>query len=524
MKIIHQRIVVILLACFLHCSIHAQTNPLWGSLKSGPYKIGFKSTWYNDYTRTWGQSNDIKETYSSVKPFGRPVRISVWYPAAISSNEKNMKFRDYVFIKSNDPISELGQQMVLANDIGDASKSIKGLFKGNDQAVQNLLNKNVPVYKNSKPVQKKFPLIIYSLGQGDYTQENTVLFEYLASNGYIVASVPQLSVNPRIDYLVMDDPLAFDTQLRDLEFTLGKMIEAPNVDHNRVGAMGMSMGSVYTYMLAAKNPNIHTLIGLDGTIMGGFASFGYKYWQAPYVDSGNIKIPVLQLFRNDHHDMSRMNSMIYADRYLVTVDGLTHTDFTSYPLYTASAPDDILDTFALHRRTTAYAFDMHQKVCNYVLKFLDATLKQNSTAINFIQSLQNNFKENNVSAEFLKGVHALNEEEFVKIILHKGTDAAIAQYNNFHQIYPSTTWLRQRKLNRIGYEMVYKNDIKKALQIFLFNAAAFPNVAGVYSSLADGYEMNGQKDLAIINYKKVLDINPTDETAKNGIERLTKTK
>ena len=55
-------------------------SPLWGNLSAGSYAVGFKTLYQFDRTRTW------RTTHGTEKPFapdlnGRPIRISIWYPA-----------------------------------------------------------------------------------------------------------------------------------------------------------------------------------------------------------------------------------------------------------------------------------------------------------------------------------------------------------------------------------------------------------------------------------------------------------
>ncbi len=505
--------------------VNAQNSLLWNSLQPGAYNVGFVAEWKMDYTRTWGQSDLIKEDYVSTKPYGRPVRISTWYPAAPDPGKKQMKMKDYLSILANDPISKKAQSIIMNKDIGDSTRSIKGLFSGDEKQYKEFLNTLSEARINATYVKgKKFPLLVYSLGQNDHTFENIVLFEYLASNGFVVISVPHLGVNARKDYLLLDEPLSFDTQVRDMEFALSQSLQLPYVDNSKIGSFGMSFGTIYSLLLAGRNSNIKALVGLDGTVMGGLEPFAYKYWQSPFYDSCNVKAPILQLFRKEHNDMSVMNSLIYSDRYLLEIKDLTHADFTSYPMYTLHTPRNLLDTFALSKRTPEYASQKFKDICKYVSIFFDATLNNKPELLKKDDVFQNRDTNRNVSMQLLKAVHAPNEEEFSKIILHSGADSAIAYYNHLKKEYPGTTWLRQRKINRIGYEMLYNNKVGEAIKIFKFNVAVFPGSADVYDSLGEGYMVAGKKDQAIANYTKSLEINPKNEDAKKAIESLQSNK
>jgi len=76
-------------------------------------------------------------------------------------------------------------------------------------------------------------------------------------------------------------------------------------------------------------------------------------------------------------------------------------------------------------------------------------------------------------------------------------------------------------INSIAYDYLKKEDFIKAIEIFRINTKNFPESANTYDSLAEAYLKNGQKDLAIKNYKRSLELNPDN---KNAIEMLNKLK
>ena len=64
-----------------------------------------------------------------------------------------------------------------------------------------------------------------------------------------------------------------------------------------------------------------------------------------------------------------------------------------------------------------------------------------------------------------------------------------------------------------------KERINDAIAIFKLNVAAFPEASNPYDSRGEGYMKNGDKELAIKNYEKSLELNP-DNT--NAVEMLKK--
>jgi len=77
-------------------------------------------------------------------------------------------------------------------------------------------------------------------------------------------------------------------------------------------------------------------------------------------------------------------------------------------------------------------------------------------------------------------------------------------------------------LNKFGYELLQAGEHDLGLEVFKLNAKLFPDIANVYDSLGEAYMNMGNKELAIENYKKVLQIKPQNENAKKMLEKLTK--
>ena len=64
------------------------------------------------------------------------------------------------------------------------------------------------------------------------------------------------------------------------------------------------------------------------------------------------------------------------------------------------------------------------------------------------------------------------------------------------------------------------NKVAEALTIFKVNVALYPQSANAYDSLAEAYTANGEKPLAIANYKKSLELNPQNRNAAEELKKL----
>jgi len=80
-------------------------------------------------------------------------------------------------------------------------------------------------------------------------------------------------------------------------------------------------------------------------------------------------------------------------------------------------------------------------------------------------------------------------------------------------------------VNQLGYRMLRsrnESEKSKALEYFILNTENFPNSYNAFDSLGEAYETLGDKNNAINNYKKSLELNPNNEHARMQIKHLEK--
>ncbi|MCP5104138.1 MAG: serine hydrolase, partial [bacterium] len=106
-----------------------------------------------------------------------------------------------------------------------------------------------------------------------------------------------------------------------------------------------------------------------------------------------------------------------------------------------------------------------------------------------------------------------------KMVADNQLEAAIKKYKEWLAKEPGR--FKEHDLNSIGYFLLGKKKIKEAIKIFKLNVEAYPDSANVYDSLAEAYMKDGDKELAIKNYEKSVQLDPENHT---GIEALKKLK
>ena len=107
-------------------------------------------------------------------------------------------------------------------------------------------------------------------------------------------------------------------------------------------------------------------------------------------------------------------------------------------------------------------------------------------------------------------------------INEKGIEAGIAQYRDLKAKQAATYDFAEGELNRLGYQLLRSGKPKEAIEIFKLNVEAYPQGFNTYDSLAEAYASINERELAIQNYKKSLELNPNNTNAAEVIKRLEK--
>ena len=105
---------------------------------------------------------------------------------------------------------------------------------------------------------------------------------------------------------------------------------------------------------------------------------------------------------------------------------------------------------------------------------------------------------------------------FARDVLARGV-AAISEYAERRKA--GAPALPESPMNSFGYALLSKKKVDEAIEILKLNVEAYPESSNVYDSLGEAYMVKGEKELAIKNYQKSIELNPKNE---GGIEALKK--
>ena len=121
------------------------------------------------------------------------------------------------------------------------------------------------------------------------------------------------------------------------------------------------------------------------------------------------------------------------------------------------------------------------------------------------------------NAESLKFLRSI---DFFNILNSQGVNAAAKYYLDKRRSEPGIILFDESVMNSLGYNYLQNGKIKDAIEVFKLNTIAYPESWNVYDSLGEAYLKDGQKDLAIKNYEKSLELNPNNQNAKKILKQI----
>ncbi|QHT66752.1 hypothetical protein GXP67_08805 [Rhodocytophaga rosea] len=486
----------------------------WSNLKPGPYSIGYKVVILTDSSRYYQDISAPFADQKSAKQYRR-IPLFIWYPARSSSGDKQMLYKDYFpDLKYENPYVENGMENLLTQ--------LKKGWQISDNHFEQASLTKIPVVKQAAPIHQKFPVVLHTHATGLLMQ--SVLMEFLASNGYIVISYPHLGVDPLHfnwnDGSIQEEVVSAD----DVGFIISKLSYiVPYAAIDNISFIGM---------LAEKGVN-HQFASADLKAIACLGCFlDERVKQLPYYDPRKFRIPLLQIpesWRNNNPLF--IDSLVNAPRWTVKFKEIVHTDF--YPVYKVYNPAD------------AKKYVNYEYIALIALEFLDAVQKKNIYPATF----------SSVPAEVLYAVVAKTdvkilptETEFLSWIRNGDIAKAESYAGQLTQSALINDQLMRQLLSILAsenkpylieaihfYFRLYPKDPKQTFMYIFRNASnekmataifdllikKFPVSPYPYDGLSDYYENTGNAGKATVLAKKALELlENTHNISQHDIDEL----
>jgi pimeloyl-ACP methyl ester carboxylesterase len=365
--------------------------------KPGPYGVGLRIVEQVDDSRSFqAPADNPGKSNSGVQ--ARPLQTLVWYPAA-RGGAKPVKYRDYVSLEETE--TSFGHPHppddVEARKLASIPKSTRS------QAMW--------AVRDAKLLPGTFPVIIYAASFSSVSWENVDLCEYLASHGYVVIAAPGMGVHRKSTH----DVAGTNAQASDISFLIDFAKSLPDADLSRVAAVGFSWGAIANLFAAARDDRIHALVAMDGSM---------RYYPGVVKDAGDIhpeKLRIPLLFFTSHISIEDQDAMVEqmkdpgpsvlnawkaGDLFKVDMLGMVHPQFSSkgqrQDRFWTTGEFAAMQQADYDRQDGVIGYGW---VARYTREFLDAFLKQDSAAKDFLKRTpaQNGVPAHMMGARFRPG-------------------------------------------------------------------------------------------------------------------------
>jgi hypothetical protein len=328
----------------------ALSASLLAPMQPGPNAVGFKMIVAVDAARP---------ALPPGSGDGRQIPIAIWYPAKKSSG-RPMRLRDYVIAgdASRVGIRAADEEMPVASFTSDARQ--RGV-PASDLA--SLIDTPVLARSEARPAAGRYPIVLFAHAS---VETESVMAEYLASYGYVVAGVRSRGAID-VDYRLNRANL--DAVTLDLDVAASRMKHEPDVRSGNIAVIGMSNGAIAAVALQLERRDIGAIVSLDGTI--GENAGGLYLAERSGGDVAKFKAPILHLYTPDNEFLNLQHVRSYgaSPRVLVAIPELRHRDFLAYAAFDRAVPEFSGAPFS-GRAHAGFVW-----VNRYTLHFIDAFLR-----------------------------------------------------------------------------------------------------------------------------------------------------
>ncbi len=346
------------------------------------------------------------------------------------------------------------------------------------------------IYKPRQTEGRKLPAIIFNRGglaDGAIGPRN---FNYLyemhryASEGFVVIASQYRGTDGSEG---KDEVAGADTD--DVMSLIPLARSLPYVDMSRLFMWGYSRGAMMTLQALKRGAPVRAV-----AVVGAPADLRANVNNPGFMQMARSTYPDFET-RLDEHLKSR-SAILWADKIevplLIMQGGADTAVSPSQALNLAQKLEEQGKTYEL----VVYARDNHGI-------FLNAEDRLRRTV------------------DWFKNVRPMSIAQVLgRTVREQGAEAAVKQYSELKRTKPDVYDFGERELNTLGYLLLREQRVKDAVEIFKLNVAAYPEGFNTYDSLGEAYLAAGERELAIKNYKKSLELNPQNTNATDALKKI----
>ena len=483
-----------------------------GGLDLGQFQVGFKTILTYDRSRLPIPYSDWDgRLYPTTETQGRQMQIALWYPARINENDEKIRFGQYVelmaqqtdFTVMDDRKRKFANERFISNTNDQGGN---GTFTTEKLEILKTLGTNA--YSNAKPINDKFPLIVFA--NGGSPASLSVMCEYFASHGFVVAGV---ALKGEHAFNGGASLKGLETAVSDLDFAIRSLSEMPQVDAGKLGLIGNGISSSHIVAYQTRNSNVDAVVSLDGGLISQFEQSILK--RTPFYEAQAVNKPLLVIYApHPAIDPEYIFDLQYSDRYFFHFPQMSEYHFLNYSAFEKYVPNVIgepkgdvqtgLETAAL-----------------YSLRFFEAFLSNNKNSLAFLEAEPTGLSSEQIDTRMVK--RALPLPPNITVIKGAFLEQGFA---SIQQIY-------DKLKNEVPapFSMSFYNDMKDWLawkrdpefenryRLYQLGLDSYPDSATINYYFAYFALETGKKELSKKHNQRALELLETDDSPELTNER-----
>lgn len=477
------------------------------SLKQGKYKVGFTIIHEKDQSRV-------------NKGKSRALNIAVWYPTK-SKATNYLKYQDYLVLRATeDSVGKVTPSQRLKDAFLNYFKKDVSKRNGRVSFLDSLYQFDVASIDAPTPLVGNHPILIYFAGFENPSFENSVMFEYLASHGYVVYSLPSNGVGARMTY----DKEGLNAQVQDVAwlFNYVKVKRNKYTKSKKTGLIGFSWGGLASAIALNKGVGVDAFISLDG-------SFSYVMNTPkeilPNFGTTDVNVPSLCLLPwGDHQDFAFVRTL--KDVHIFKLQNIGHRNLTSDAILLKDIPGSKeMQTF--YKQKKAGLKEGYSFVCKVSKAFLDIKLKGDAT---FLKLQKKTLRKKKYAFDYLlfNPRKSKVKDRLMGLLKKKRHLQAVNNYYQFKTLFETPLKLDAKKLTDYAFALVKTGDpyqIRLASSLLWIGMMENPKSADFNYYLAKYYLSDNipSNDNGATRYlNAALKINPQHKDALLLKKKITK--
>ncbi|HWT02065.1 MAG TPA: prolyl oligopeptidase family serine peptidase [Pyrinomonadaceae bacterium] len=346
------------------------------------------------------------------------------------------------------------------------------------------------IYKPKRTEGQKLPAIIFNRGglaDGAIGPEN---FNYLyemhryASEGFVVIASQYRGAGGSEG---KDEAAGADTN--DVMSLIPLARSLPYVDMNRLFMWGYSRGAMMTLQALKRGAPVRAV-----AVVGAPTDLTANVNNPGFIQFARAVYPDFDARRDEH--LKNRSAILWVDKIevplLIMHGGADPGTPPTHAINLAQKLEEQGKTYEL----VVYARDNHG-----VFRNAEDRLRR--------------------TVDWFKNVRAMSIAQVLgRTVREQGAEAAVKQYHELKRTRPDVYDFAEPELNTLGYLLLRDQRVRDAIEIFKLNVAAYPEGFNTYDSLGEAYLAAGERELAIQNYKKSLELNPRNTNATDVLKRI----